>query len=118
MSKFEEIVSINDLNNGYVDEVIKKILPEILDNIGDENTKWNVDRGIDVKIRFKLQNEARETMTTTVEVVPKMAPPKASESIAYLKFDGKGISAHAIKEEPHQMDLDENIHEFKQEVNG
>lgn len=91
------------------------MLPDILDNLGDENTKWNVDRGLDVKIRFKMQNESRETMVTTVEVLPKLAPPKASESIAYLKFDGKGVSAHAMKEEPQQMNLDDNVHEFNKE---
>lgn len=114
-TQFTEIVSVNDLNNGAIDEIVKAKLPEILANIGGENTKWNTDRGIDIKIRFKLQNDSRETMTTTIEVIPKLAPPKANESVAYLKYDGHGISAHAMKDEPEQMDLEDNVTDFPQE---
>lgn len=115
MANFQEIISVNDLNNGAVDEIVKAKLPEILKNLGDENTSWKTERGIDIKIRFKLSTEARETMVTTIAVTPKLAPPKASESVAYLKYDGKGISAHAMKDDPEQMELEENVAEFPQE---
>ncbi|PIE03488.1 MAG: hypothetical protein CSA76_07290, partial [Spirochaetales bacterium] len=74
-------------------------------NIGDENTKWQVDRGLDIKIRFKLTDETRETMITTVEVSPKLAGPKPHESTAHLSFDGRETVAYAVTP-PRQNELD------------
>jgi len=119
MSKeFHKVVSINDLNQGAVDEIVKELLPEILENMADENTKWAVDRGLDIKIRFKLTSESRESMITTVEVIPKTAPPKAHESMAHLAFNGKEVEAFTMKEEPEQLDLDHNISDFESAAGG
>ena len=113
--EYNQIISINDLNQGAIDEIVQAKLPEILNNLADENTKWNVDRGMDIKIRFKLNSEERDTMTTTVEVIPKMAPPKAHEAVAHLSQASNGIQAFSIQADEKQPELD-NVHDFKEEA--
>ena len=114
MSKeFKAITSIGDFNNGAIDEIVKDALPKVLKNLADENTKWNVERGIDVKIRMKITDETRETMVTTVEVLPKLAPPKPHEAVAHLSFNGLQVEAISVKD-TQQKELP-NISEFPNE---
>ena len=109
-----KVVSVTDIANGAVDDLVIDQLPKILRNMGDENTKWNVERGMDIKIRFKMTDETRETSIVTVELVPKMANPKPYESTMHLTSDGENVEAVTLQEEV-QPELD-NVIEMKQEA--
>ncbi len=110
--KITQVVSITDIANGAVDDLVKDQLPKILKNMGDENTKWNVERGMDVKIRFKMTDETRETSIVTVELVPKMANPKPYETTMFLTSDGENVKANALQDEV-QPDLNSNVIDIK-----
>ena len=112
--KMVQIVGITDIANGAVDDLVKDQLPKILKNMGDENTKWNVDRGFDVKVRFKLTDETRETCIVTTELVPKLASPKPYESTMHLSTDGRNVEAIAVQDDV-QPELD-NVRDFNEEM--
>lgn len=110
-----KVVSITDIANGAVDDLVIDQLPKILKNMADENTKWNVERGMDIKIRFKMTDETRETSIVTVELVPKMANPKPYESTMHLTTDGDTVEAVTLQEEV-QPELDNVIEMKKKEA--
>lgn len=112
---FQEIVSLEELNNGAIPDLFNRELPKLLNNLGDENTSWKVQREITIKLKVKLTSEARDAAISTVDVSLKTAPPKPHEQVISLGLDGKNVRAYSRKE-AEQLELDEsNVTEFKKE---
>ena len=95
---FQEIVSLEDVNNGAVTELFGDEFKKLLKNLTDEDTSWRAPREITIKLKVKLNSETRETATTLVEVTSKLAPPKPNETIVHLDTDGRDVFAFARKE--------------------
>lgn len=112
MSRFEQIENLANLNHGAIEELFEPELKKVLNNLADNNTSWKSAREINIKVKFRLTNEARENAVTEVSVASKVAQPKAHEANVFLDFDGKNVIALSKKEEA-QPDLP-NVSEFKQ----
>ncbi len=112
--KFSEVITLEQVNNGAVNELFKDEFKKILNNLADENTSWKTQRSITISLKVKLNSEERDTATTLVEVVSKVAPPKPNEAIVHLDTDGNDVFAFA-REEIKQPELDNiiNIEEAK-----
>lgn len=106
--KFSEVVTLEQVNNGAIGELFQEEFKKILNNLADENTSWKTQRSITISLKVKLSSEERDTATTLVEVVSKVAPPKANEAIIHLDTDGRNISAFA-REDVKQPELDNII---------
>jgi hypothetical protein len=114
-SKFTEIMTLEEVNNGAINDLFNREYPNLLNNLGDENTSWKVQREITIKLKIKLTSETREAAISTVDVSLKTAPPKPHEQIISLDSDGSNITAYARKE-AEQLELkEENVTEFKKE---
>lgn len=111
----KEITGIDNIAGGAVIDLVKEALPEVLQNVGDENTKWSTPRGIDIHIRFKVNSEARESMTTTVKIDKVLASPKEAETTDFLQFDGNQVSAYAM-DNGKQLELDDSVLSFAKEA--
>lgn len=102
---FTEVVNLQDVNNGAVTDLFNDEFKKVLNNLADENTSWKTQREITIKLKVKLNSEERNTAATLVEVVSKLAPPKANEAIVHLDFDGRDVQAFT-REQAKQLDLD------------
>lgn len=111
---FTEVVTLEQVNNGAVGELFQDEFKKILNNLADENTSWKTQREITIKLKVKLNSEERDTATTLIEVMSKVAPPKPNESIVHLDYDGSNIQAFA-REEVKQPELT-NITDIKKGV--
>lgn len=105
---------MEDVNNGAVGDLFQDEFKKLLKNLADENTSWKTQREINIKLKVKLNSEERTSATTMVEVTTKTAPPKPNESIVYLDTDGRDVFALARKDEPKQMNLDDNIRNIEE----
>ncbi len=103
--KFSEVITLEQVNNGAIGELFQTEFKKILNNLADENTSWKTQREITIKLKVKLSSEERDTATTLVEVVSKVAPPKPNEAIVHLDSDGRDVFAFA-REEVKQPELD------------
>lgn len=111
---FQEIVSLEDVNNGAVAELFNLEFKKLLNNLADEDTSWRQAREIQIKLKVKLNSEVRDTATTMVEVSSKLAPPKPNETIVHLDTDGRNVFAFARKElEQPELENVRNIEEAR-----
>lgn len=96
--RFSKVVSIEDINNGAISDLFSTEFKKVLNNLADENTSWKTQREVNIKLKIKLNSEKRDSAVSMVEVTAKIAPPKANERIIHLDFDGRDVTAHAMKE--------------------
>ena len=85
-------LSLTKLGGGVVEEILAEELKKVLQNIGDPNTKANIPRTIELKIKFKPSDD-RSISSITCEVKSKLAPGRPFETMAVLSTDGENISA-------------------------
>ena len=77
-----ENLTITTINNGDLVRKFAKALPQILDNITDENTDPKAARDIILKVRFKPDPETDEiAVFTTCQL--KLAP-NTGESVVHM----------------------------------
>ena len=72
----KEILTIDDLNDGAVNDFFQEEFAKVLKNIADDNTDWKINREVTIKVKVKPLDESREAATLTVEAVSKLAPIK------------------------------------------
>jgi len=113
-TKFTEVVTIDQVNNGAVSDLFEMEFKKILNNLADENTSWKTQREVSIKVKVKLSDDTRSTAITMVEVTAKTAPPKPNMAIVHLDTDGENVAAFT-RHEPDQPELDNviNIKEAK-----
>ena len=113
-SSFQEVVTLDQVNNGAISELFKVEHQKLLNNLADENTSWKTQREITIKLKVKLTSEERTNAVSMVEVTTKTAPPKPNEQIIALSSDGRNVSAYAQKPaEQKEFDNITNIEEAK-----
>jgi len=112
---FKKLV-ISQMGGGVIEELLSEELKAVLANIGDPNTKAQVPRVIEMKIKFKPA-EDRSLATVQVETKSKLAPIRPYETITVLSTDGKTVSA--FENDLTQPELPEFEKElmFKKEAN-
>lgn len=66
-------VELQGLVGGALQEKFNKAFERVIENLQDQNTSFKVKRGITIKLDF-VQNESRDDVAVTVDVVEKLAP--------------------------------------------
>ncbi len=66
-------IELKDLVGGALQEKFEKAFSKVIENLLDINTPYKNKRGITIKLDF-TQNEARDDVQVTVDVVEKLAP--------------------------------------------
>jgi glutathionylspermidine synthase len=81
-------VELKDLVGGALQEKFGKAFERVIENLQDQNTSFKVKRGITVKLDF-TQNEARDDVQVTIDVVEKLAPQAGMKTSFYIGKDLK-----------------------------
>ena len=110
-------VTLGSLNSGAISDLFEESLGQVLENIGDDNTKSDAERKIPIEISFK-PNKNRSFAETKILVKTKLASIRPHEGSVALSFDGRTISAYT--DDPKQTELAglTNITPMKEVVNG
>jgi len=88
----EEIVTLETLEGGAVLERFNLALQEVLDNINNPNTEWNVAR--EIKLKFTIKpNESREVCTVKISSDNKLAPISALNTHMFIGKQGDKMVA-------------------------
>lgn len=66
-------VELKDLVGGELQDKFSHAFENVVKNLQDPNTPFKVKRGITIKLTFD-QNELRDDVTCTVDVMEKLAP--------------------------------------------
>ena len=78
---FTEVEKLAKMHNGAIEELFAPELQKVLNNLADTNTSWKTGREINIKVKFRLTNEARGNAISEVSVSSTIAQPKANNLI-------------------------------------
>lgn len=81
-----ELLNLNEIAEGALQEKINAAMREVLENMQDPNTPYKVKRGITVKIGF-TQTESRGDAVLDVSVETKLAPPSPIQTMMAIGKD-------------------------------
>lgn len=73
MEEKMNVLSLNELAGGALQEKANAAMQKVLENMQDPNTPWKNKRAINIKIAF-VQNEGRDDTAVEVSVETKLAP--------------------------------------------
>lgn len=73
MEERMNVLSLNELAGGALQEKANAAMQKVLENMQDPNTPWKNKRQINIKIAF-VQNESRDDTAVEVSVETKLAP--------------------------------------------
>lgn len=79
-------VELQGLVGGALQEKFNKAFERVIENLLDQNTSFKVKRGITIKLDF-VQNETRDDVQVTVDVVEKLAPQAGMKTSFYIGKD-------------------------------
>ena len=102
-------VELQNLVGGAVQEKFAKSFERVVENLQDQNTSFKVKRGITIKLDFE-QNEDRDDVQVTVDVVEKLAPQSGMKTSFYIGKDlqtGEVFAEEYGKQVRGQMKLDD-----------
>lgn len=74
-----DIVKLEELAAGAVQEQFNRSFHKVLDNLQNPNTPCKVKRSITIKVDF-VQNEQRDDVKTSIQVSEKLAPQSPIET--------------------------------------
>lgn len=102
-------ISIVDIANGALRELIDYEMSNLMKNIADINTPWKPARELTIKLKFTT-NENRELITVTADVKPKLQQSKPIESQLFMGTKGDNIEAVEVgKTMPGQISIDGEV---------
>lgn len=116
--KEKEILDINELAGGAVQEAITFALGEIFENIKDPNTQAEKARKLNITLELK-PDETRQIikMRTTCRTV--LVPVNSITTQLLLDRDGnKLVAKELLKNDPNQIDFNEITQEKNVEDNN
>ncbi len=87
-----ELLNLNEIAEGALQEKINTAMRKVLENMQDPNTPYKVKRGITVKIGF-TQTESRSDAVVDVSVETKLAP---SSPINTMMSIGKDLRSGEV----------------------
>ena len=102
-------VELQNIVGGAVQEKFAKSFERVVENLQDQNTSFKVKRGITIKLDF-IQNEDRDDVQVTVDVVEKLAPQSGMKTAFYIGKDlqtGEVFAEEYGKQVRGQMKLDD-----------
>ena len=76
-------VELQDLVGGALQEKFSKSFEKVIENLQDANTSFKNKRRITITLDF-TQNEARDDVSVTVDVVEKLAPQAGMKTSFYI----------------------------------
>jgi hypothetical protein len=91
-------IALTQFQKGAVIDLFNEELRKVLANIEDENTAPNEERSVTIKIAIK-PDKTRRTGEVKVQVYPKLAKVKPTESFVFFDIDKDGKLA-AFEDEP------------------
>lgn len=107
----EEILDINKLAGGAIQEAIHFALGECFENIKDPNTDAEKARKLTIQMELK-PDESRQIIKTKISCKTNLVPVNSITTQLYLDKNGEQIIAkELLKHDPNQVDfseLDEN----------
>lgn len=112
-------VELKDMVGGALQEKFNKAFEKVIENLLDINTPYKNKRGITIKLDF-TQNEARDDVQVTVDVVEKLAPQagmKTSFSIGKDLQSGQVFAEEYGKQIKGQMSIND-LQPQQQVING
>lgn len=83
---YMEIVKLQEIANGALQENAQKAIEEVVKNMQDPNTPWKNKREVQIKLKF-TQNEDRDDCVCNIFVEKKLAPVKPLETKFALAKD-------------------------------
>lgn len=102
-------VELQNIVGGAVQEKFAKSFERVVENLQDQNTSFKVKRGITIKLDF-VQNEDRDDVQVTVDVIEKLAPQSGMKTAFYIGKDlqtGEVFAEEYGKQVRGQMKLDD-----------
>lgn len=102
-------VELQNIVGGAVQEKFAKSFERVVENLQDQNTSFKVKRGITIKLDF-IQNEDRDDVQVTVDVVEKLAPQSGMKTAFFIGKDlqtGEVFAEEYGKQVRGQMKLDD-----------
>lgn len=102
-------VELQNIVGGAVQEKFAKSFERVVENLQDQNTSFKVKRGITIKLDF-IQNEDRDDVQVTVDVIEKLAPQSGMKTAFYIGKDlqtGEVFAEEYGKQVRGQMKLDD-----------
>lgn len=106
-----ELLRLEELAGGALQEKAERAIREIVDNMQDPNTNWKNKRTLTMKLAFH-QNEDRDDATCEISVETKLAQPKPVEAKFSIGKDLRNGELYMAEYGPQikgQMSLD--LHE-------
>lgn len=103
-----ELLNLNELADGALQEKINAAMRKVLENMQDPNTPYKVKRGITVKLGF-TQTESRGDAVVDVSVETKLAPASPIQTMMAIGKDLRSGEVYAEeygKQVKGQMSLD------------
>lgn len=103
-----ELLNLNEIAEGALQEKINAAMRKVLENMQDPNTPYKVKRGITIKIGF-TQTESRTDAVVDVSVETKLAPSSPINTMMAIGKDlrnGEFYAAEYGKQVKGQMSLD------------
>lgn len=102
-----EIVNLNNLAGGAIQEAINFGLEEVFENILDPNTEAEKARKLTIVIDIK-PDETRQILKTKITCKPTLVPANSITTQMLLGREGDKIVANELtKNNPNQMNFDD-----------
>lgn len=76
-------VELASLVGGALQEKFNKSFEKVIENLQDTNTSFKNKRSITIKLDF-VQNETRDDVSVSIDVVEKLAPQAAMKTSFYI----------------------------------
>ncbi len=103
-----ELLNLNEIADGALQEKLNAAMRKVLENMQDPNTPYKVKRGITVKLGF-TQTESRNDAVVDVSVETKLAPASPIQTMMSIGKDLRNGEVYAEeygKQVKGQMSLD------------
>lgn len=105
----EEILDINQLAGGAIQEAIHFALGEVFENIKDPNTEPEKARKLTIVMELK-PDENRQVIKTKTTCKTSLVPVNSITTSLFLDKNGeKVVATELFKQNPNQIDFDELI---------
>ena len=107
MSENKESLSILDMVQGGVREIINENVADILLNIQDPNTDLKA-RELNIKVKLVPADERRKRIAVQYQTTPKLRPINPIATSIYCGFDENGqlMAKELMEDIPGQMTID------------
>lgn len=108
-------MTLSNVGSGAAEEKFQQELANVINNILDPNTDWDVKRQVVVKLTF-IPGEARNVAAVLVECSSKLAAQRGSTLTAFFGVDTATGEIVCQEYDPGQMKIGEDREETDEPV--